>query len=195
MSNVDGGTEELGQPDMAERSDGELVRLAKASDVEAFGELARRHMKGVYLLAYSFVQNHADADDLSQETFLKAYRSLGSFKERSSFRTWLYRIGLNLCASFVKRARPSAPAVGEVVGARFPGPLEAASLKELEARSAALIRALPLKLRLALHLVVYDGLSHREAAAVIGCSAKTVSWRLFRAREFLRQKLEPYIKE
>jgi RNA polymerase sigma-70 factor (ECF subfamily) len=189
---------------MAQRSDGELVRLAKASDVEAFGELVRRHMKGVYCLAYSFVQNHADADDLSQETFLKAYRSLDSFRERSSFRTWLYRIGFNLCASFVRRRMPSTSAAREgglaaeslsTAQARFPTPAEAASLRELQTRSLALVRSLPLKLRVALHLVVYDGLSHRDAADVIGCSANTVSWRLFRAREILRQKLEPYIKE
>ena len=126
---------------MAERSDEDLVRLAKAGQTAAFGDLVKRHMRGVYALAGSFVQSRSDADDLSQETFLRAYQGLGSFRGRSSFRTWLYRIALNVCSSHLKRRPPEThsledpalladmPSAGRT---RAPTPPEAASLSELQ---------------------------------------------------------------
>jgi len=188
---------------MGELTDGELVRMAKAGQREAFGELVKRHMRGVYALAYSFVPNHSDADDLSQQTFLSAYRSLASFRERSSFRTWLFRIAFNLCVNYVARRPPAmrsfedttpAQEVASSVRADSCSPIDAAVLDELQTLAANCVRELPLKLRTALRLVVSKGLSHKEAGKIIGCSTNTVSWRLYRAREILRTKLAPFLE-
>jgi RNA polymerase sigma-70 factor (ECF subfamily) len=181
---------------MAEREDGELVRRAKRGDAEAFGELVNRHLRGVYALSFSFTRNHADADDLTQEAFLRAYRSLGTFKERSSFRTWLYRIAANACANHLGRSGPRTESLdGCMAAANAVGPPDAASLSELEGRVAELTGQLPAGFRVALHLIVNEGLSHRQAAQVLGCARGTVAWRVFRAREMLLEQLSGFFED
>ena len=181
---------------MADQEDGELVRRAKGGDAEAFGGLVERHMRGVYALAYSFTQNHADADDLAQEAFLRAYRALGSFRERSSFRTWLYRIAANACINHLSRGAARPESLEEVAApSNAIGPAEAASLSELEQRVAEVAAQLPANLRAALHLVVQQGLSHRDAAEVMGCTKAAVAWRVFRARELMMERLGPFLPD
>ena len=88
---------------MGEFSDDQLVRQAKQGDVEAFSELAGRLKQKIYNTIFSFTKNHQDTDDLTQETFVHAFQSLRSFKQRSSFYTWFYRIAVNLTMNFPKK--------------------------------------------------------------------------------------------
>jgi len=78
-------------------SDDELVKLSRNGDKNAFGELVKRHEGKVYALGFRFMKNREDAADVMQDTFLQAYRKLGSFEGKSAFSTWLYRIAVNIC--------------------------------------------------------------------------------------------------
>jgi RNA polymerase sigma-70 factor (ECF subfamily) len=178
-----------------EPSDSDLVRLSRAGDAAAFSALAGRHMREVYALARSFALNHADADDLSQEAFLHAFRALRTFDGRSSFRTWLLRITVNACTNFVNRRPPSAAGTGDLASVAdcAAGPAEVMSAQELDGALWAAVAGLPADLRTTLHLVVVEGLTHREAAEALGCPRNTVSWRMFRARELLRKQLVPLL--
>lgn len=187
---------------MPEPSNAELVQQAQAGRAEAFDRLVERHMRGVYALAYSFVQNHSDADDLTQDVFIRAYAGLKRFRGKAAFGTWLYRIAHNVCTNYVRRRLPSArlasdPLPGE--GGRLvpaddaPSPPEALCLAELRESAEEAVGALPRKLRVALELVVQQGMSHRDAAKVLGCRPNTVSWRVFRARELLMEQLADHV--
>jgi RNA polymerase sigma-70 factor (ECF subfamily) len=159
-------------------------------------------MRAVYALAYSFVRNHSDADDLTQDVFVRAYAGIKQFRGRAAFGTWLYRIAHNVCTNYVRRRPPSARQLGDPLpseGGRLvpadgaPSPPEALSLQELRERADRAIGALPPKLRLALELVVHQGMSHKDAAKVLGCRPNTVSWRVFRARELLMEQLAGHV--
>ena len=90
---------------MEDCSDGHLVEQAKQGDVEAFAELARRCQEKVYYTLLALTKNQQDASDLAQEAFMQAFKSLKSFKQRSSFYTWIYRIAVNLTLNFLKRRK------------------------------------------------------------------------------------------
>jgi RNA polymerase sigma factor (sigma-70 family) len=90
---------------MAGFADGHLVKQAKQGDVDAFAELVRRFQEKIFHTILSLTKNQQDAYDLTQETFMHAYKSLGNFKQRSAFSTWIYRIAVNLTLNFLKRKK------------------------------------------------------------------------------------------
>lgn len=188
---------------MDDRPEDRLVDEARRGGREAFAELVRRHERQVYGIALRMAGNAADADDLAQEAFLTAWRSIGSFRGGSSFYTWLYRITVNASLTFLKkrtREKNRAPfdenlPVGAAAGGAAAGPERASSLSELAGLAAGAVAALPAHFRAAFALVVDQGLSHAEAAKVLGCSENTVSWRMHKARRLLQSRLKPYLEE
>ncbi len=88
---------------MEKEQDMVLVRRVKMGDRNAFGELVQKYKQRIYFIAYRMTNNHTDADDLSQEAFIKAYESIGNFREKSSFSTWLYRIIMNMTINHLKK--------------------------------------------------------------------------------------------
>lgn len=188
---------------MDERPDEVLVEEARRGRQEAFSELARRHQQRVYRLIYGMTRNRSDADDLSQEVFLTAFRSLPGFNGRSAFYTWLYRIAVNQTLNFLKkkgRERDRASFHEDLpyeeenrAGADSP---EGNSIRgELRGRVAEAVNALPAHFRASFLLVAGQGLSHAEAAQALGCSENTVSWRMHKARKMLQERLKPYLNE
>lgn len=180
-----------------------LVERARKGDREAFSELVRRHSRQVYGVVYRMAGDHSDADDLAQEVFMTAWRSIGSFRGGSRFSTWLYRIAVNASLSFLRKkgkekgrapfdetmrvpdqaaGAPSSPMVGSAAG-------------ELRGRAEEALRSLPAHFRTSFALVVGEGLSHRDAARVLGCSENTVSWRMHKARKLLQARLKPWLEE
>lgn len=186
---------------MDERSDDRLVEEARQGRAEAFAELVRRHRQKVYRIIHSMTRNASDTDDLAQEVFLAAYRALPGFHGNSRFSTWLHRISVNTTLSFLKKRkrekdraefhedlRSAGPASG------FPdSPEERSANLELSTRVEEAVAALPLHFRTSFLLVANQGMSHAEAARVLGCSENTVSWRLHKARKLLRARLEPFL--
>jgi RNA polymerase sigma-70 factor (ECF subfamily) len=188
---------------MDEHPEARLVEEAKGGGREAFAELVRRHERRVYGVALRMAGNPSDADDLAQEVFLTAWRAIGSFRSGSTFYTWLYRIAVNTSLTFLKRRsreKNRAPfdenlsVTGPAPGLG-PGPERSAAANELAGRIDEAVTALPAHFRASFALVVDQGLSHADAAAVLGCSENTVSWRMHKARKLLQARLKPYLEE
>ena len=188
---------------MEEHPDARLVEEARRGGREAFAELVRRHERRVYAVALRLAGNAADADDLAQEVFLTAWRSVGSFRGGSAFSTWLTRIAVNTSLTFLKKRRTRekgrAPfdenLAAALPGRAAPSPEGEASQNELAARVDQALSGLPAHFRAAFALVADQGLAHAEAARILGCSENTVSWRMHKARKLLRARLRPYLEE
>ena len=180
-----------------------LVDEARRGGREAFAELVRLHERRVFGVALRMAGNPADADDLAQEVFLTAWRSIGSFRSGSSFYTWLYRITVNTSLTFLKRRnreKNRAPfdenlAVGGPATGLPPGPEGRSALNELASRIGEAVASLPAPFRATFALVVDQGLSHADAARALGCSENTVSWRMHKARKLLQARLKPWLEE
>jgi RNA polymerase sigma-70 factor, ECF subfamily len=187
-------------PLMAHRTDRELVEAARAGDAEAFGALVRRHQKRIFRLASHLLRSAAEAEDVTQETFVRAYGALARFDGRSEPFTWIYRIAVNLSLNTIRARKPtvasSPPDDPRIEGLLIDTKGSSASPAELTADrqlAQALIdglESLSDTLRTTLILVGIDGLSHAEAASVLGCPEGTVAWRVHEARRKLRQYLE-----
>jgi RNA polymerase sigma-70 factor (ECF subfamily) len=188
---------------MDERPEKSLVEEAQRGGREAFAELVRRHERRIYGVVYRMSGNHSDADDLAQEVFLTAWRAIGAFRRGSSFYTWLYRIAVNLSLTFLrKKAREKARAafdenlaVASPARGASSSPEGSSALSEIKVRVDEAVSALPAHFRASFVLVAGEGLSHRDAARVLGCSENTVAWRMHKARKLLRARLKPFLEE
>lgn len=172
-------------------SDIELVQRSVGGDARAFEHLVTRHYMTVYRISYKWCGVKQDAEDIAQEVFVNLARKLKTFRQKSSFQTWLYRIVINAAKDFTrkyatKRAYESAFALEHV--SENPQPSQA------NHHAAALLykelAKLPEKQRMVILLVLSEGLSHREAAHALNCPEATVSWRIFQARKKLKKSLE-----
>jgi RNA polymerase sigma-70 factor (ECF subfamily) len=171
-------------------SDGDLVARS-VDDLEAFGELVRRHQDFVYGAALRVVRNPTIAQDVAQETFVRAYRGLAGFRGDAQVRSWLYRIATNLALNTVSRRREyPADSLPERMGDDAPS-----RQTELEALRSALedaIQALPEEQRIPLVLREYGGLSYQEIADETGLPLNTVRTRILRGRRALRSAMEAW---
>jgi len=164
-----------------------LVTAAQDGDLPAFEALVRRHTRFVYAHALRFFGDSAAAEDVSQEVFVKVYRSIGSFDERSRFSTWLYRITRNACLDEVRAGR-RRPAPIDPVDVCVSEPDFADEVVTGAAIELA-TRALPPEDRDALSAVAVFGLSYAEASQALGVPVGTVKSRVFRARRSLAATL------
>ena len=175
-----------------------LVR-ARQGDSEAFRVLVERHSRGVFRLAFRMTGNEQDAEDVVQESFLRAYRQLGRFELRADFGTWLYRITAN-CAVDVMRARRACHdrARGESIdeGAMsltsdLPGPERLAESAEIQWRVASAMAALSPLERAAFTLRHYEGRTIDEISRALGLGTSAAKHSVFRAVRKVRAALEP----
>jgi len=184
---------------MSERTDRELVEAAQKGDADAFGALMRRHQKRVYRLALHLVRNSAEAEDVTQDTFVRAYGALDRFDGRSEPFTWIYRIAVNLSLNAIRARKPSErrsspddPRIESLLverRAKLASPEAASEDKELAFALMTAIDALSEILRTTLVLVIIDGVAHADAGKILGCSEGTVAWRIHEARRRLREHL------
>ena len=175
----------------ADRDDQTLVASALAGDKDAFDQIVERHRRAVYQVCYRFVNNHEDASDLAQETFVRAWKGLRNFRGRAALSTWLYRIAVNVCLNRVGARRVD---VEPLETDRFVDPnaeLPGASLIR-EERAEAVRRAiaeLPEKQRATLILRTYHDMSHQQIADVLGSSVGAVKANFFHALANLKKIL------
>jgi RNA polymerase sigma factor (sigma-70 family) len=178
-------------------SDEQLVAAWRQSgDRGPLETLATRHLATVRRMVHSMTLNEVLADDLVQEVFLRAFRSLSAFQGRAQFTTWLYRITMNVVHDTLSRGRRSP------IDGRRELPLDTASradLPEARVEQAELdeavtraIAALPPKIRAAAVLVMIEELDPAEAARIEGCSRATIYWRLHEARKRLASSLREH---
>jgi RNA polymerase sigma-70 factor (ECF subfamily) len=184
---------------LEEQQDDELIRKAQGNDLYAFDLLVKRYQKKIYYLAYRMVKDHDAADDIAQETFIRAYSAIRSFERGHSFYTWLYRICMNLSINLLKRQKL---VISESQFGDQPSPLEKEAektdpsdhlaSKELELRIGRALNSLPPKYKAVLILRIYEDSSYEEIAHVLNISVGTVMSRLFRAREKMQDMLKEY---
>jgi RNA polymerase sigma-70 factor (ECF subfamily) len=177
--------------------DSSLIRRCQEGDPQAFRVLVERHHPRIFALIHGLVKDRDEADDLAQEVFIKAYRSLSGFERRSQIYTWLYRIAVNRALDWLKTRgrRPETPMANladtrEEVLLRGPGETDSDTMRhELGQALETALEGIPGEYRLALTLREEQGLSYEEMAASMGCSVGTVKSRLFRARMLLQKAL------
>ncbi|HVU09136.1 MAG TPA: sigma-70 family RNA polymerase sigma factor [Verrucomicrobiae bacterium] len=184
----------------------ELVRRSRRGDLTAYDELVKRYQERIYATIYHMTSNHEDANDLAQESFIKAFQALKSFKGGSSFYTWLYRIAVNKTINFLKQRKNKLhlslndldfnaehdPDLVALISDKTPQ--RDAGLSELQKKlnEALLKLSEPHRLVVVLHDV--QGQSHEEIAKIMGCNIGTVRSRLFYARQQLQAWLTDYLK-
>src|SRR5450432_1748877 len=170
-------------------ADAELVLQSQNGSPAAFEELVRNHQRMVHSLTFRMTGSLADAEDLAQETFIRAYAQIGAFRGTAKFSTWLYRIAVNTCLNWrqseARRFQLHSNCAEEISAQPLNGENSPAKNGVCEQVQSALLK-LPAKQRAAIVLTVYDGLNHAEAAQILGCSETTVSWRVFAARRKLK---------
>lgn len=183
-----------------------LVTEAKAGSYEAFEELVNRYEKKIYRLGLNLTGNAEDAEDMLQETFLKAYEHLPNFREDSRFYTWIVRIAINQGLMKLRKRRSSKEVQmedisnddGEVIPRDFadwrPNPEQEMERTELETILQEAARSLPMTFRTVFFLRDVEGLSTEETAEMLNLSEGAVKARLFRARLRLREELSKILR-
>lgn len=186
---------------MPENPDAQTLRRATAGDADAFAVLVDMYAAPIYRVCFSILGNQADAQDCVQETFLKAFCTIASFRQSSAFYTWLYRIAANCCYDVLRRSRrqparsldePLETQDGEIhleLADADPLPDEALARKETVGTVRAAIAELPDNLRRILVLRDIEDLSYEDIARLEGLRPGTVKSRLFRARLQLAERL------
>lgn len=179
---------------LQELSDFELIDLTLEGEHTAFDVLVRRYSNSIYTLAYRILRNHDDAADIAQDVFLKAFEALSSFRKKSSFHTWLYRITTNSCINFLRKH--SAQRYIEFANyhvVREADTLETLHKIELQDIVNEAIEKLPEKQKATVMLRVCEGLSHREVSRILKCSVGTAKANYFHAIRNLRRFMKNYI--
>ena len=188
-----------------ERTEALLIADLCEGDETALAPLVEKYKRMVYRLAMQITKNHADADDVMQETFIKVYRSIRTFRKDAAFETWLYRIAVNEALNFVRRRERQRASALETTSeseyetmARYRAqiandPHVHAEKVELRQHVTAAVNSLSLKHRTVVILHEFEGLTHAEIASILNCSEGTVRSRLHYARKKLRTLLKPYM--
>jgi RNA polymerase sigma-70 factor (ECF subfamily) len=182
-----------------------LVERVQAGDRQAFDLLVAKYQRRLMRLILRLIHDRAEAEDVVQDTFIKAFRALRHFRNDSAFYSWLYRIGINTAKTYLNVQRRREPIATEADLKQGENFYEAVSLHDINTPESVLaskqiartvnatVDALPLELRTTILLREIDGLSYEEIAEVMLCPIGTVRSRIFRARELIAKKLKPLL--
>jgi RNA polymerase sigma-70 factor (ECF subfamily) len=184
-------------------TDAAAVALARDGDSEAFRALVDRHSRAVYRLAHRMTGNPSDAEDVVQETFLRAYKQLGRFESRANFGTWVHRIAVN-CSIDLIRARPHRESAHDAGDLEYVGGAEAADAgrpsperlmlsTEVQARISDAMGTLSGMERAAFMLRHFEGQSIDEISRALGLKTNATKHSIFRAVRKMRNALEPFV--
>ena len=185
--------------------DQQLVERAQRGDKRAFELLVEKYQRKLARLVSRLVRDPGEAEDVTQEAFIKAYRALPSFRGDSAFYTWLYRIGINTAKNYLVATGRRAPTSTEVDAEEAESfesgeqlrdintPESLLLSKEIATTVNAAIESLPEELRSAIQLRELEGMSYEEIAKLMDCPIGTVRSRIFRAREAIADKLKPLL--
>ncbi len=194
------------QKSWADCEDVELVKASQGGDLVAFDELIRRYQQRVYATVYHMTSNHEDADDLTQESFIKAFKALKRFKGESSFYTWVYRIAVNRTINFLKQRKRKSYHMSLndmdlqvekhadlLMFISDKTPRRDVRLNELQEKMNEAMQKLSENHRLTVTLHDIQGMSHEEIGKIMDCNTGTVRSRLFYARQQLQAHLSEYL--
>lgn len=183
-----------------------LVERVQNGDKRAFDLLVRKYQHKLIGLISRYVKSYAECEDIAQESFIRAWRAIGSFRGDSAFYTWLYKIAVNTAKNHLVAMgrRPPADDVDAEDAVFMAGaermqdnatPERELMRQEIEQSVFSTVQALPEELRTAITLREVDGLSYDEIAEAMGCPIGTVRSRIFRAREAIDEKLRPLLSD
>ena len=186
-------------------TDKEIIERVKGGEKEAYDLLVLKYQQRVINLISRFVKNHSDALDVSQETFIKAYRALPNFRGESAFYTWLYRIAVNTAKNHltvqsrkITKSDYDVTDIEQIEGnmslIEQTTPENLLHKDELQETVLKTIENLPEDLKSAIMLREIDGLSYEDIANVMDCPVGTVRSRIFRAREMIDNKIKPLLE-
>ena len=167
-----------------------FLHAAQAGDRAAFAKVVERYWPRLFRWLYHLTHDRHLAEDLAQETFLKALAHLDRFRVGTNFRAWLFRIGHNAFANVHRANSRRKAALPDDLPARDQGPVETACSREAIAGLAEAVDRLPNDFKAALLLRVEEGLSFRQIAGVMDITEETARWRVFKARQKLLGELE-----
>jgi RNA polymerase sigma-70 factor (ECF subfamily) len=183
-----------------------LVENAIGGSFEAFDKIMIHYRERMYGVIYNMTLNHSDAADLTQETFVKAFRSISKFRRKSSFFTWLYRIGVNLTLTFLKKKRnrkffsfdqffgeSTSDGSDRQIASKEITSAKSTLLNELHEKLNEALAKLSDKHRTIVILYEIDGLSHKEISHIMKCTEGTVRSRLHYAKQQLQSMLSEYV--
>lgn len=186
-------------PTMPKPTDRELVDRAQRGETAAFGELVGRHQQRIHRLAVHMLRDRAEAEDVTQETFIRAFQALARFDGRSEAYTWLYRITVNLSLNRIRSRKTSRathdaddPRLEAILTDKRPetsDPSGSAQRRELYLVLCQGIDQLSETLRTTLILVCIDGRSHEDVSSILGAPEGTIAWRIHEARRKLKEFL------
>ncbi|QHS50755.1 sigma-70 family RNA polymerase sigma factor [Edaphobacter sp. 12200R-103] len=185
-----------------ERDETALIAEILGGKTDAFHELIRPYERSVYLMALSMLRNEADAEDVAQEAFIKAYRNLGRFRSEARFSTWLIAIALNEARARLRRKQPGLTdsiddQEGPVVPAQLTDwreiPSESLERQEIRSIIRRALEALPLHYREVFMLREIEERNVKETAETLGITIASVKMRLHRARMMLQKQLAPQL--
>jgi len=165
-----------------------LVEKAKGGDEHAFMELVRMHKDTIFRLALRILNDRDEAEDAAQEAFIKAYRSIGSFRSEALFRTWLYRITINVVRNIKKARRKVVPLEEEIV--HKDNPLVLIQSREEQRELEGFIAQLPFRQRTAVVLRIQQGLGFKDVAESMGCTKGGARSHYFQGIQNLRRYLK-----
>jgi RNA polymerase sigma-70 factor (ECF subfamily) len=176
------------------------VRTSQAGDRGAFGVLIERYYKSIYRYAYQFVGNHQDADDICQETFLRALDNIQTLKDGEKFKGWIFQIATNLSRKRIKNMKFEKNMATAAPVDFFPqysenknAPFENVTSREKAAVIQDELWKMPEHIRTATILVLIEGLSQQETADILNRSESTISRDLEIGKDWLRQRLQKFI--
>lgn len=176
-------------------SDAELVARTRRGDEVAFEQLVLRHQRYAFNLAYRVLGDYAEAEDVTQEAFVRVWRGLSGFRGQARFTTWLYRIVHNLCLNRLpglRRELLQTEPLEEVLADSDPSPADLFDVREQMAFLHAQLDRLPEKYRLVLTLRYLQHLSYDEIATALEVPMGTVKTHIHRARQLLRERLRQW---
>ena len=185
--------------------DEQLVERVRDGDKQAFDLLVAKYQRRLMRLLSRIVHDQSEAEDVVQETFIKAYRALRHFRGESAFYTWLYRIGINTAKNFLATQGRRTPTSTEIDAEQAESMGEGEQLRDMNTPESMLaskqiaqtvnaaMDALPLDLRTAIALREIEGLSYEEISAIMACPIGTVRSRIFRARAVIANNLRPLL--
>lgn len=167
----------------------ETIRRARSGDLRAFESLVRDYQADVWRFAYHLTRNRATAEDVTQEAFVRAYRSLGSYRGQAKFTSWLLRIVRNCAIDAYRKTRKESPTPSTEEVSAAGGRAWVSSGAEERARINDAIRRLPMSLREPFVVIEVLGFSYQEASIILGLRVGTVKSRMYRARSALVEAL------
>jgi len=166
--------------------DKELAARSKSGDLAAFEELVRKHEHHLFSYMYWMCRNPDDAEEATQEAFVRAWKGISKFQGKSSFKTWLFRIATNLAINKRTRTKPTVELSDIIAAPKSQQPEESFRRKQKQELVQAALNRLPKDQRTALVLSVYQRMSYKEIAEAIGKSVRAVDSLLFRAKRNIR---------